>query len=737
MAFPFYKQLNVMDCGPTCLRMIAKYFGKHYSTDYLRELTGYSKRGVSLLGLSEAAEKLGFRTSGIQVTYELLEEEATLPCILHWKRNHFVVLIDHKKKGFFRKEYFLIADPAKGIVKIGLDEFIKFWQPAKKVDSSSIGSALLLEPTEEFHAAAGSPEHELTWKEILKYIGNNKWQVTQILFALVLTSFLQLVFPFLTQSIVDVGINTQNISFIQLILVAQLMLVFSRTIVDFLRSRLLLGISMIINMTILSEFWQKLARLPISYFESFQTGDTIQRIDDNKKIQSFLTGSALSTVFSSINLMIYTVVLLLYNSKLFLIILIGSCLYFFWIRLFLKIRRRLNYQSFSLSAEENGKTLQLIQGMREIKLSNAQAVKIREWEKVQTNIFRVGFKNLTYSQVQQAGALFITQGKDVVITFIVAKLVISGQLSLGAMLAIQFIIGQLNSPIEQLVTFIQNLQDAKISMERLNEIHELSDEENDRQMDSAPLNENSSIYLDDVSFSYPGSQQTTVIRNITLEIPSGKTLAIVGASGSGKTTIIKLLLKFYDNYNGTIRIGETDIRELRSSFWRDQCGSVLQEGFIFSDSILHNIGLGNDEPDLERVKMASETANVLSFIESLPNGFETVLGTNGVGLSQGQKQRILIARAIYKNPRFVFLDEATNALDSNNEKTIVKNLTDYFQGRTVIIIAHRVSTVKNADKIVVFHEGSIAEEGTHRQLLERKGKYYELIKNQLELERER
>ncbi|MES2006387.1 MAG: peptidase domain-containing ABC transporter [Bacteroidota bacterium] len=735
MAFPFYKQLNVMDCGPTCLRMITKYFGKHYSTDYLRELTGYNKRGVSLLGLSEAAEKVGFRTSGIQVTYEMLEEEATLPCILHWKRNHFVVLIDHKKSNLFRKEYFVIADPAKGIVKIGLDEFIKFWQPAKKVDSSSVGSALLLEPTEAFHAAEGSPEHELTWKEILKYIGNNKWQITQILFALVLTSFLQLVFPFLTQSIVDVGINTQNISFIQLILVAQLMLVFSRTIVDFLRSRLLLGVSMIINMTILSEFWQKLARLPISYFESFQTGDTIQRIDDNKKIQSFLTGSALSTVFSSINLVIYSVVLLLYDSKLFLIILVGSSLYFFWIRIFLKIRRRLNYQSFSLSAEENGKTLQLIQGMREIKLSNAQAVKIREWEKVQTSIFKVGFKNLTYSQAQQAGALFITQGKDVVITFVVAKLVISGQLSLGAMLAIQFIIGQLNSPIEQLVTFIQNLQDAKISIERLNEIHELSDEENDRQTDSAPPNENSSIYLDDVSFSYPGSQQNTVIRNITLEIPAGKTLAIVGTSGSGKTTIIKLLLKFYDNYSGTIRIGETDLRALRPSFWRDQCGSVLQEGFIFSDSILHNISLGNDEPDLERAKRASETANIYSFIESLPNSFETVLGTNGIGLSQGQKQRILIARAIYKNPRFVFLDEATNALDSNNEKTIVKNLTDYFQGRTVVIIAHRLSTVKNADKIVVFDEGSIAEEGTHHQLLDRKGKYYELIKNQLELER--
>jgi len=729
LTFPFYRQLNSMDCGATCLRMVARYYGKHFNADTIRQWTGFGKSGTSLLGISDAAEKMGFRSRGVQVNIQQLLNEAPLPCIVHWDQHHFVVLLPGSS---LRRGKVKVANPSKGLLTYSLNDFLSHWI-AEKEAGEEFGLALLLEPTPAFYEQEGETEHKLSWSLILQYLKQSRRQLVQVIVSLLVACLLQLIFPFLTQSIVDKGVNTQDISYISVILIAQLMLVFSKTVVDFIRSRVLLNISIHLNLAVLSDFWIKLTRLPLSYFDVHHIGDTLQRVGDNKQIQSFLTGNALNTLFSFLTFGIYGIVLASYDTSLFLTFAIGSVLYFSWIRFFLKVRRKINYQTFGYSAKENNATLQLIQGMQEIRLNNAEKRKRWEWEDIQAGIFRLNFKSLTYSQVQQAGALLINQGKDIVITFLVARMVIDGKLTLGAMLAIQYIIGQLSNPVEQFVSFIQTGQDARISMERLNEVHQLKDEEPADTVYVQQLPEDRTIRLSNLSFAYPGAGNAPVLDDIDLEIPGGKVTAIVGISGSGKTTLLKLLLKFYDSYQGEIRIGETNFRYLSPSFWRNQCGSVLQDGYIFNDSIARNIAMSDDLPDHTRLIHCCRTANILPYIESLPNGFNTLLGADGVGLSQGQRQRLLIARAIYKDPEYIFLDEATNALDANNEKTIVENLSHFFRNKTVIIVAHRLSTVRNADKIIVVHKGGIAEYGTHQDLSQQKGRYYELVKNQLEL----
>jgi ATP-binding cassette, subfamily B, bacterial len=725
--FITYRQLDAMDCGPTCLKMIFKHYGKQINLENLKRESQIGTTGVSLLGLSETAEKFGFRTISAKITFEQLLADAPLPCILHWAQYHFVVLTPS-----VNKKKLTIADPAKGLLTYSKNEFLEQWISTNE-NGEEKGIALLLTPTPQFYQQVDEKSGVIGWGLLSQYTLKYKAQLFQLFAGLLLGSLLQLIFPFLTQSIVDTGINTHNLQFIQIILIAQFTLFFGRTVVEFVRSRILLFVSTHINLSILSDFWIKLMRLPLSFFDTKQTGDILQRINDHHRIESFITGTALQTLFSVINLVVFSIVLLMYNTTVFMVFAAGSILYFLWIRIFLKYRRTLDYKKFAVASRENSVTMQLIQGMQEIKLNDAEHLKRWEWEGIQASLFKLNFKSLSLSQYQQAGAFFINEGKNILVTYLVAKSVLDGQLTLGAMVAIQYIIGQLNSPVEQLIGFAQQAQDAKISLERLNEIHQLENEEPVDKQFLRSLPSNKTIALQDFSFTYSGAGNTPVLKNINLIIPEGKTTAIVGMSGSGKTTLLKVLLKFYDTYNGEIKVGEADLKRMSPKFWRRQLGSVMQDGYIFSDSIANNIAVSDENPIHEKLVHACKVANILSFIESMPLGFNTKIGAEGNGISAGQKQRILIARAVYRNPSFLFFDEATNALDSNNEKVIMESLFEFFKGKTVVIVAHRLSTVRDADKIIVLENGEVAEEGDHTELTKDKGKYYELVKNQLEL----
>ena len=721
-----------MDCGPTCLRMVAKFYGRSVSLDYLRNKSEYGKQGVSMLGLADAAESIGLKSVGAKLNFEQLINDAPLPAIIHWDQYHFVVLTPGATKNKL-----VIADPARGIIKFNKEEFCKHWVSTTENETGK-GTTLLLESTPlfkqmDFTDDAQTQKNKIGSHYLFGYIKAHKAYFFQILLGLVIGSILQLIFPYLTQSIVDTGINTQNLNFIQIVLAAQLMLLFSQTVVEFIRSRILLHISTRINISLLSGFWAKLLKLPMQFFDSKHPGDIIQRIGDHHRIESFLTGTALNTFFSIFNLIIFSFVLLRYNITVFMIFAVGSAMYIFWIQFFLKYRRKLDYQRFAIAAKENNATMQLVYGMQEIKLNNAENTYRWAWEGLQAGLFKLNFKSLSLTQYQQVGAFFINQGKNILITFIVAKLVIEGSLTLGMMLAIQYIIGQLNGPIEQLVGFSQQAQDAKISLERLNDIHSLDDEEPMQKQFNHSLPQEHSIQIKNLSFTYPGAGNEPVLKNINLTIPQGKVTAIVGMSGSGKSTLVKLLLRFYENYKGDIHAGTVSFKSISPKYWRSISGAVMQESFIFNDSIRKNITVTDDKIDTERLMNACKTANILSFIESLPLGFYTKLGAEGNGISGGQKQRLSIARAVYKNPEFIFFDEATNSLDANNEKVILENLEEFFKHKTVVVVAHRLSTVKNADKIVVLQNGEIVEEGTHAELSLQKGKYYELVKNQLEL----
>ncbi len=610
--------------------------------------------------------------------------------------------------------------------------------PTGGVRGAAKGIVLVLESTPQFKDMEFSEDGQIEkrkvgWGFLFSYVKENKGYFFQILLGLLIGSILQLIFPYLTQSIVDTGINTQNISFIQIVLAAQLMLLFSQTIVEFIRSRILLHISTRINISLLSGFWSKLLKLPMQFFDSKHPGDIIQRIGDHHRIENFLTGTALNTFFSIFNIILFSFVLLGYNVGIFVIFAVGSILYLGWIQFFLRYHRQLDYKQFSIASKENNATMQLVYGMQEIKLNNAENTYRWAWEGLQAGLFKIKFKSLSLNQYQQIGAFFINQGKNILITFLVAKLVIEGRLTLGMMLAIQYIIGQLNSPIEQLIGFTQQAQDAKISLERLNDIHSLEDEEPAHKHFNHYLPHEHSIQIKNLSFTYPGAGNEPVLKEINLAIPAGKVTAIVGMSGSGKSTLIKLLLRFYENYKGDIYLGNANIKTISPKFWRSVSGAVMQDSFIFNDNIRKNITVNDNGIDEQRLVEACRTANILSFIESLPLGFYTKLGAEGNGISGGQKQRLSIARAVYKNPEFIFFDEATNSLDANNEKVILENMQQFFKNKTVIVVAHRLSTVKNADKIVVMENGIIAEEGTHAELTLKRGKYYDLVKNQLEL----
>ena len=723
--FPHYTQPDHKDCGPTCLKIIAKHYKKVIALQELRRLSETQREGSSLLYLSNAAETIGFRSLGVKISLNDLYE-VPLPCILHWNKNHYVVLYKIKKDTFH------ISDPAHGLLAYTKKEMLSFWIGNNAKSTTSEGIALLLEPTPAFYENDFEKEKKLSFAFLSKYLYKYKSFLWQLLFGLIAGNLLQLIFPFLTQSIVDVGIKNQDLNFVYLILIAQLLLFLGKTSVELIRSWILLHLSTRINISIVSDFFIKLMKLPIAFFDTRMTGDILQRINDHKRIERLLTTSSLNVLFSAVNLFVFGVVLAYYNLYIFSIFFVGSLLYFGWVSIFLRKRRDLDYKQFSQVSQEQSKVIELINSMQTIKLHNAEKKKRWAWEFQQVRLFKIAVKGLALDQYQSTGANFINELKNILITILAAKLVINGEITLGMMLSISYIVGQLNGPISQVIAFVQELQDAKISMERLAEIHEKEDESVDETEQINTVEAEHGFYLKNVSFRYIGSD-VLALKQLELLIPTHKTTAIVGTSGSGKTTLMKLLLKFYESNEGTIHLGPYNLQNISQKTWRDSCGVVMQEDYIFNDTIANNIAVGVDEIDKKKLKHAVETANIKSFIEELPLAYNTQIGSEGMGLSTGQKQRLLIARAIYKDPPYLFFDEATSALDANNEKIIMENLDRFFKNKTVVVIAHRLSTVKNAHQIVVLNKGEIVEVGDHETLVARKNDYYHLVKNQLEL----
>jgi ATP-binding cassette, subfamily B, bacterial len=731
-SFPHYHQLDSMDCGPSSLRMIAKYYGKSYTLQTLHKRCFITREGVSMLGISDAAEYIGFHTIGVRISFEQLAHEAMLPCILHWNQNHFVVCykINTYRNG---NADIYIADPASRKLKYKKEEFLKCWLSTHK-NSIDRGSALLMEPNPSFWEMQDekiSNKRDLAY--FARYLFPYKSQFVQLIIGMLVGSGLQMVFPFLTQSLVDIGIRDNNLGFITLILITELCLFAAQLSVGFIRSWIMLHINTRIGISLISDFLMKLMNLPLHYFDTKMTGDILQRIGDHGRIKSFLMGSSINIVFSLFNFFLFAAILGYYNWMILVIFLFGNTFYVLWILAFMKYRRELDLKRFNQAASEQSNIIQLIQGMQEIKLNNCEKQKRWEWERIQVKLFNISIKGLSVGQIQQVGSVFFTQTTSIIISYMAAKAVVNGQITLGMMMSLTYIIGQVSAPISEFIGFAQAFQDAKISLERLNEIHRRKDEEQDITSKLSILPENKEITVDHVTFSYSGADRDYALKNVNLVIPEHKVTAIVGASGSGKTTLVKLLQGFYKPNKGNIKIGETPLSLINPHLWRSKTGSVMQESYIFSDTIAKNIAISTDDVDIERLRNAVKVANIQDFIASLPLGYDTKIGMEGCGVSQGQRQRILIARAVYKDPEFIFLDEATNSLDTNNEKIIMEHLHKFYENKTVLIVAHRLSTVKDADNIIVLDNGRVLEEGKHSELIEKKGAYYSLIKNQLEL----
>lgn len=732
MKFPHYHQLDAMDCGPSCLRMIAKYYGKSFSLQTLRERCFITREGVSLLGISDAAEGIGFRTIGVRTSFENLVNDAKLPCILHWNQSHFVVCYRIKKHRRDQVSIY-IADPASQRTVYQKEEFLKCWLSSRNGQSET-GIALILEPGPEFgdmEDERRSPRRDLLF--FVRYMLPYKSQFVQLAVGMMIGSLIQLMFPFLTQSVVDIGIRDGNLNFITVVLIAQLCLFVAQLSVDFLRSWIMLHINTRIDISLISDFLMKLTKLPLRYFDTKMTGDLMQRIGDHGRIKSFLMGQSVNIVFSMGNFVIFAAILAYYHWQILTISVVGNTLYVIWVLSFMRYRRILDTKRFNQSASEQSKLIQLIQGMQEIKLNNCERQKRWEWERIQVKLFKISMDGLRIGQIQQTGSVFFTQTTSILISFLAAKAVVEGQMTLGMMMSLTYIIGQVQAPVSSFIGFAQSYQDAKISLERLNEVHRRKDEEQDSLTKMRELPERKSIKLENVTFSYSGANRDYAVEGVSFTVPEHKVTAIVGASGSGKTTLVKLILGFYQPLRGTIKIGETPLNMINPHVWREKTGAVMQDSYIFSDTIARNIAVSTEDVDTQRLRHAVKVAHIHDFILSLPMGYDTRIGMEGNGVSQGQRQRLLIARAVYKNPEYIFLDEATNSLDANNEKIIMENLNQFYKGKTVLIVAHRLSTVKNADNIIVMEHGRVCEQGTHKELTEKRGVYYTLVKNQLEL----
>lgn len=734
MSLKFIPQHDQMDCGPACLAMISSIHGKNHSLQYIKKKAHLSREGISLMGISTAASELGFETFPSKLDFETLGKEGTLPCILHWNKSHFVVLYDHKKDFFTRKYKFKIADPGFGLISIDDEKFKKSW-----ISDDDKGVALFLSPTEEFHTHHSPKEQKVTLRYLFKYLTAYKKQLTTMFLLLLIGSGLTLVFPFLTQNLIDKGVNQKNLSYITVILLAQLGLFLGSITIEIIRNWLMLFVGAKISIAIISDFLKKLLQLPINFFDTKMMGDFNQRIQDNERIENFLTSQSLVTFFSIITFSVFFGVLFYYDFKILLVYLALTVLAISWSFYWLRKRKLLDYQRFQQRSQNQNSIYEIINGVTEIKLNQFEDYKLNEWEDIQQKLFKINLRILKLDQFQLSGFEFLNQLKNILVTFLAASYVVQGHMTLGALLSVSYIIGQMNAPVNQLVSFFRSLQDARLSLERLNEVQVHPVEENEslkplsKETPASINGEENGIAFKNVSFQYEGPKSPYILKDINLFIPEGKITAIVGASGSGKTTLMKLLLKFYPPTEGDLFYNLDNVNEISSKNLRENCGVVMQDGFIFSDTIERNIATGDEIIDREKLKKAVRIANIEEFVNGLPLQYNTKIGASGNGISGGQKQRILIARAVYKDPHYIFFDEATSALDAENEKIIHDNLQEFFKGKTVVIIAHRLSTVKNADNIIVLKNGSILEQGDHQDLVYKKAGYYNLVKNQLEL----
>jgi len=725
-------QHDQMDCGPACLAMVASKYGKIFPLQYLRSNSFITREGVSLLGIIEAARQIGFEVFPAKLdTDKLIGQKGAFPAILHWNQNHFVVLRKISKN--WRGQYqFHIADPAHGFIRISREKFEKAW-----LSDGDKGVALFLSPTEEFYQQEPPKEEKGSLRYLFKFMVPYKRRIALMFVMLLIGSGLTLVFPFLTQNLIDKGVNAKDLNIITLILLAQLGVFLGSIVIEVIRNWLMLYVGTKISINIISDFLRKLLQLPIKFFDTKMMGDFNQRIQDNERIEEFLTSQSLLTFFSIITFSVFFGVLWYYDFKIVLVYSLLTILSIGWSIYWLGKRKDLDYYRFQQRAENQQSIYEILNGVTEMKLNQFEDHKRTEWEKVQQKLFHTNIRILKIDQIQVSGYEFLNQVKNILVTFLAATFVVKGTMTLGQLLAISYIIGQLNSPVNQLITFFRSLQFAKLSLERLNEVQNHATEENDTyeklKIYSQPNGVEKGITFNEVSFQYEGPKSPLVLDNISLFIPEGKITAIVGSSGSGKTTLMKLLLRFYAPTQGEIEFDAKNLEQLSPKNIRENCGVVMQDGYIFADTIERNIATGDEIIDRQKLQMAVKIANIESFIESLPLKYNTKIGASGNGLSGGQKQRILIARAVYKNPHYIFFDEATSALDAENEKIIHDNLQEFFRGKTVIIIAHRLSTVKNADQIIVLKNGEIVEKGSHHELVYNKADYFNLVKNQLEL----
>jgi ATP-binding cassette subfamily B protein len=726
--FPFYKQLNAMDCGAACLHMVAQHYGRFFSLEYLRGLTRINIEGVSLRGISDAAEHIGMRTLGAKVEYEQLVNDIPLPLIAHWRDDHFIVVYK------INKDTVWVADPAHGKLKYTKEEFLSGWLTQDyDPEIRNTGTVLVLEKTPVFDEQEDVKTDRGGFSYLYAYAAQYKKLILQLIVGLALTSVLSVLFPFMVQMIVDEGIMNEDMRLLYTVGGAWFILLLLRLAVENLRGRILLHIGVRTKVSLISDFIIKVVKLPMRFFDRQMTSDLIQRIYDNERVERLLTASTLLSLFDAFTVVLMGAVMIFYNWIVFAVFAVFTAVYMIYVWRSTKKRKDLDYKRFDRAADNYNQLVELIQGMQEIKLHNAERNRRWAWERTEARLHNFSMDYLTATQKQRAGVLLLNELKNIVLIVLSAYFVVKGTMTLGMLIAVMYIISQINMPLHQLLQFVQNMQEAKVNLERMNEIHQADDEENPEEKVKI-IPENGDLYFENVDFSYEGGNTRPILKNVSCFIPEGKTTAIVGGSGSGKTTMLKLLLNFYQPDRGEVKLGNIPINNFLNAFWRSQCSAVLQEGYIFSESIATNITIGEEkELDQTRLFEAVRVANIKDFIESLPQGYDTKIGANGMGLSQGQKQRILIARAIYKNPKYIFLDEATNALDAENESLIVENLNDFLRRRTVVVIAHRLSTVRNADNIIVIEDGRIVEQGPHEELLFRREKYYNLVKQQLKV----